>query len=52
MEKLVFLLILLTVVLKILELLTVKNPVKNPTGKYWSPGCPEDVPLQHPQDVP
>ena len=21
-------------------------------GKYWSPGRPEDVPLQRPQDVP
>ena len=24
----------------------------NPAGKYWSPGRPEDVPLQRPQDVP
>ena len=24
----------------------------NPDGKYWSPGRPEDVPLQRPQDVP
>ena len=23
-----------------------------PAGKNWSPGCPEDVPLQCPQDVP
>ena len=22
-----------------------------PAGKYWSPGRPEDVPLQRPQDV-
>ena len=24
----------------------------NPAGKYWSPGRPEDVPLQRPEDVP
>ena len=24
-------------------------PVLNPAGKYWSPGHPEDVPLQRPQ---
>ena len=24
----------------------------NPASKYWSPGRPEDVPLQRPQDVP
>ena len=23
-----------------------------PASKYWSPGCPGDVPLQRPQDVP
>ena len=23
-----------------------------PAGKYWSPGRPEDVPLQRPQNVP
>ena len=23
-----------------------------PAGKYWSPGCSEDVPLQRPQDFP
>ena len=23
-----------------------------PAGEYWSPGRPEDVPLQRPQDVP
>ena len=23
-----------------------------PAGKYWSPGRPEDVPVQRPQDVP
>ena len=23
-----------------------------PAGKYWSPGRPEDVPLQRPEDVP
>ena len=23
-----------------------------PAGKYWSPGRPEDVPHQRPQDVP
>ena len=26
------------------------NP--NPAGKYWSPGCPKDIPHQRPQDVP
>ena len=25
---------------------------ENPAGKYWSPGCLEDVPLQNSQDVP
>ena len=24
----------------------------NPAGKYWSPGRPEDVSHQRPQDVP
>ena len=24
----------------------------HPAGKYWSPGRPEDVPLQRPQNVP
>ena len=23
-----------------------------PSGKYWSPGRPEDVPIQRPQDLP
>ena len=23
-----------------------------PAGKYWSPGRPEDVPYERPQDVP
>ena len=29
-----------------------KTTKNNPAGKYWSPGRPEDVPLQRPQDVP
>ena len=28
------------------------KPPSSPAGKYWSPGRPEDVPLQRPQDVP
>ena len=23
-----------------------------PAGKFWFPGCPEDIPLQSPQNVP
>ena len=29
-----------------------KRTKNDPAGKYWSPGRPEDVPLQRPQDVP
>ena len=29
-----------------------QNTDINPAGRYWSPGRPEDVPLQRPQDVP
>ena len=35
-----------------LSKISLLNVFFNPAGKYWSPGRPEDVPLQRPKDIP